>query len=160
MVMWRVVCIAAFFTSVSVMTQQLPEAELHRRFDAALMRTDAGWREESSRLRKGARLYSLKVWVRDKVSLNMFHYPHQTADEAAQTTRELTQGSSVGFRAIKGYGDEAYLIDSPSSLETRLIVRRGTTVLSIGSLDGNAVMKVGELFVREIEQARREGLVR
>jgi hypothetical protein len=160
MTVCKIGLVVAVLMSVSVTSQEPFEAELHRRFHGAVTGADATWREESSRMRQGVRDFSSKQWRRGDTLLSLRHYPHQTASEAVQRARRLAEGSSVGFRPIKGFGDEAYLIDSPSSLSSALIIQVGTTVLNVGSRDGNALLKFGTLFVREIEQARREGIVR
>lgn len=134
--------------------------QLDHRFNAAVTRADPAWREESSSLLRGGVPFSSKQWRRGNTLLDIFHYPHGVENQAAQRIRRLAEGSSVGVRPIKGYSDEAYLIDSPSASKTRLLIRRGTTVLSIGSRDGDAVLKFASLFIGEIEQAQREGLVR
>ena len=81
-------------------------------------------------------------------------------DEAARTARLLVQSLPVGYRAVKGYGDQAYIVDSASSLAMRLIIQKGTTVLSIGSRDAEALLRIAPRMVKEVEQAQREGVVR
>ena len=157
---FQVVLVAVVLMSLRVMSQASSEAELHRRFDAAVTRADATWRQQQSQPRDAASPYSRTAWTRGDMRLSVDCYVHDTEGDASQLARNLAVGSAVGFRAITGYGDEAFLIDSQSSLNTRLIVRRGAIVLSIGSRDGPAVLKFATVFLREIEQARREGLVR
>src|SRR5688572_2883734 len=114
------VTFAAILMSVPLSSQQPQEAELHRRFNAAVMRADPAWREESSLLRDSPGSVSSKTWRRGDMNLAIRHYEHVTADSATQSARRMAEGSSVGFRPINGFGDEAYLIDSSSSLSVRL----------------------------------------
>ena len=107
---------AAISISVPLSSQQPQEAELHRRFNAAVMRADPAWREESSLLRGSPGSPSSQTWRRRDMDLVIRHYAHETADAARQSARGMAEGSSVGFRPIDGFGDEAYLIDSSSSL--------------------------------------------
>jgi hypothetical protein len=108
--------------SGTVMSQEPQEAELHRRLVAAAVRAEPAWQEESSRSRSGGQEYSFTRWRRGNTLLNVDHYPHQTEHDAAQRAQRLAEASSVGFRPISGYGDEAYLIDTSSSLTVRLIL--------------------------------------
>lgn len=74
------------------------------------MRTDPAWREESFHPPHASRSYSVKTWRRGDTIVTVDHYSHHTEEEARQRARRLAEGSSIGFRPIDGYGDDAYLI--------------------------------------------------
>ena len=59
----------------------------------------------------------------------------------------------MSYRAVKGYGDQAYIVDSAWSLEMRLIIQKGTTVLSIASVDAEALLRISWYTLRVVNSA-------
>jgi hypothetical protein len=154
-----VVALLSVSSSVAF-AQGSPENEPHRRFSAALSLTDPGWVEANSLDRTPMRPFSVKTWRKAGVELEVRYFSHETVEAARQTITRLAEASSIGARRTDAFGDDAYLIASPSSLRRTLIFTRGMTVLSVITVDEDVLLRAAPVFLEALDRSQRDGIVR